>query len=77
MKGRFAKGFAGALLLAGTMAVGASAIAATTATPAPAAHDQAKAKCEHEAKEKSLKGEKLTEFMKKCEAAPAPAKKAS
>ena len=80
MKGTMAKRLAGALLLAGSMAMGASAMAATaTPAPAPAAtheHD-ARAKCEHEGKDKGLKGEKLAGFVKKCEAAPASAKKAS
>jgi hypothetical protein len=71
MKGSVVKSLAGALLLAGSVAIGAGAYAADSK---PAASD-AKTKCEAEAKAKNLAGDKAAEYVKKCEAEAAKPKK--
>jgi hypothetical protein len=71
MKGSVVKSLAGALLLAGSLAIGAGAYAADSK---PAASD-AKTKCEAEAKAKNLTGDKAAEYVKKCVADAAKPKK--
>jgi len=71
MKRSIVKGLAGAMLLAGSLAIGAGALAATAK---PTAQDM-KAKCEAEAKSKSLTGDKAAQYVKKCVEEASKAKK--
>jgi hypothetical protein len=62
MKRSIVKGLAGATLLAGSLAIGMGAYAETAK---PTAQD-AKTRCEAEAKARSLTGDKAAAYVKKC-----------